>query len=474
MRRLKTWAGVLAVLGWCGWASAAHAEDPLEQAYQREISFLLAERDALQRRKAELQGERSRRVRESEARVDGLQGRLLALEERNGRLEGELEEREEALRAATEREELLAATLVQAHESLGLAEQEGPAEELLITAIGEARARASAERSWRREKGVFFLGDGRQTEGEILRWGSVAAWGTAENGSGSLIPLGEGRLGLRRELSGSATATTLIGGGRFDIAELYIFEGEDKAILEREEQTLEDTMEAGGAVGWVIMGLGALVLVLVVARSIGLLIASRKGTNTVSIGHLVDAGKLHEALAALKAEKGPSARVACVVIEGALQHGPGASEALQDLASAALLRELPALHRFGGPVMVIAAVAPLLGLLGTVTGMIATFDIITEFGTGDPKMLSGGISEALVTTEFGLIVAIPAVLLGNLTKGWAEGVQGELEGQALELLNRLRAIAGGPLGHEPSKMPTPHDSTDSANSGLAGAAEAWA
>jgi biopolymer transport protein ExbB len=124
--------------------------------------------------------------------------------------------------------------------------------------------------------------------------------------------------------------------------------------------------------------------------------------------------------------------------------------------------------------MVIAAVAPLLGLLGTVTGMIATFDIITEFGTGDPKMLSGGISEALVTTEFGLIVAIPAVLLGNLTKGWAEGVQGELEGQALELLNRLRAIAEGPLGHEPSKVHTPHDSTDSANSGLAGAAEAWA
>ena len=59
------------------------------------------------------------------------------------------------------------------------------------------------------------------------------------------------------------------------------------------------------------------------------------------------------------------------------------------------------------------ALCPLLGLLGTVTGMIATFDIITEFGTGDPKMLSGGISTALITTQLGLIVAIPAVLLGN-------------------------------------------------------------
>ena len=69
--------------------------------------------------------------------------------------------------------------------------------------------------------------------------------------------------------------------------------------------------------------------------------------------------------------------------------------------------------------------------------MIATFDIITEFGTGDPKMLSGGISEALITTQLGLIVAIPLVLLGNTLKGRAESVETQLERGALQAINRI-------------------------------------
>jgi biopolymer transport protein ExbB len=67
--------------------------------------------------------------------------------------------------------------------------------------------------------------------------------------------------------------------------------------------------------------------------------------------------------------------------------------------------------------------------------MIATFDIITEFGTGDPKLLAGGISVALVTTELGLIVAIPALLLGNLLSGWANSIKDSMEQQALHIVN---------------------------------------
>lgn len=102
------------------------------------------------------------------------------------------------------------------------------------------------------------------------------------------------------------------------------------------------------------------------------------------------------------------------------------------------LKEQPALDRFGALIFVVAAVAPLLGLLGTVTGMIATFEIITEFGTGDPKMLSGGISEALITTQLGLVVAIPAVVLGNILKGRATTVGDALEAGALSLINMLQ------------------------------------
>jgi biopolymer transport protein ExbB len=67
--------------------------------------------------------------------------------------------------------------------------------------------------------------------------------------------------------------------------------------------------------------------------------------------------------------------------------------------------------------------------------MISTFDIITEFGTGDPKLLSSGISEALLTTKFGLIVAIPLLLVGNLLSTWGRRIKNELEQTALHMIN---------------------------------------
>ena len=77
----------------------------------------------------------------------------------------------------------------------------------------------------------------------------------------------------------------------------------------------------------------------------------------------------------------------------------------------------------------------MIGFFGTVTGMIGTFDIITEFGTGDPKLLSTGISEALITTKFGLIVAIPLLLIGNMLSNWALRTKNGLERAALNVIN---------------------------------------
>ena len=108
------------------------------------------------------------------------------------------------------------------------------------------------------------------------------------------------------------------------------------------------------------------------------------------------------------------------------------------------LSEEGKIDKMGAMILVFAAVAPLLGLLGTVTGMISTFDIITEFGTGDPKLLSSGISEALVTTELGLIVAIPSLLLGNMLNGWADNIKGELESLILRLQKRGNGKLAGP------------------------------
>ena len=108
---------------------------------------------------------------------------------------------------------------------------------------------------------------------------------------------------------------------------------------------------------------------------------------------------------------------------------------MEDIVSEAVLHETPQIERFSAATTVCAAVAPLLGLLGTVTGMIATFSIITDHGTGDPKLLSGGISEALVTTELGLIVAIPTLLLGSLLSARGQVILQRMERAALEIMN---------------------------------------
>ena len=82
-----------------------------------------------------------------------------------------------------------------------------------------------------------------------------------------------------------------------------------------------------------------------------------------------------------------------------------------------------------------AAAAPLLGLLGTVTGMIRTFQLITIFGTGDAKSLSSGISEALVTTALGLCVAIPALILHGILSRMARQKIGDMEQTAVGFIN---------------------------------------
>ncbi len=95
----------------------------------------------------------------------------------------------------------------------------------------------------------------------------------------------------------------------------------------------------------------------------------------------------------------------------------GGSQQMETLELAideAILKETPKLERLQGGIKLLAAVAPLLGLLGTVTGMIETFQAITLFGTGDPKLMAGGISQALMTTVLGLVVAIPLLFLHSL------------------------------------------------------------
>ena len=98
------------------------------------------------------------------------------------------------------------------------------------------------------------------------------------------------------------------------------------------------------------------------------------------------------------------------------------AETLQLKLDEAILKEQPLINARIAFIKIISMVAPLLGLLGTVIGMIVTFQAITLFGTGDPKTMAGGISQALITTVLGLTVAIPTVLLHSIVDSRAKGI----------------------------------------------------
>ena len=111
-------------------------------------------------------------------------------------------------------------------------------------------------------------------------------------------------------------------------------------------------------------------------------------------------------------------------------------ETLELKMNEAVLKEIPEIENSLTLLKIIAAVAPLLGLLGTVTGMIITFQSITIFGAGDPKTMASGISSALITTVLGLIVAIPTLLAHTIVNGKAKGVIHVLEEQAAGIVAR--------------------------------------
>jgi len=148
----------------------------------------------------------------------------------------------------------------------------------------------------------------------------------------------------------------------------------------------------------------------------------------------VNGGDRDAALAALGAVRHPAGEV----LRRGIEMGDAAAEDVEEVLYEEYLRTLPSLER-GLPLIAIAsATAPLLGLLGTVTGMIHTFKLINIFGTGDAKSLSSGISEALVTTEFGLVVAIPALILHALLSRKIGGIKAATEMASLAYVNGLK------------------------------------
>jgi biopolymer transport protein ExbB len=183
--------------------------------------------------------------------------------------------------------------------------------------------------------------------------------------------------------------------------------------------SLEERVQQGGFVGYVILGVGAFGILLALFKIITLKFTSLRVSRQKR--------RLDEPRSG-----NPLGRVLVAIQQFNLSDTDAIDRKLDEL----VMKEVPKLETGIPLVKLLAAIAPLLGLLGTVVGMILTFQSITLFGTGDPKLMAGGISQALVTTVLGLVTAIPLLLLHSVASGTAGRIGQVLEEQAAGLIAR--------------------------------------
>lgn len=246
---------------------------------------------------------------------------------------------------------------------------------------------------------------------ELLRLGDFAAFTESEllergEGDGNLVVL--------------ARTPNAIGGLLADYyqgeSNVMAVDPTQGSVLEAlaQQPSLWERFQQGGYVGYVVVALGILGMIIGLGQYLYLVLVSLR------------VKRQRQSLDQLRANN-PLGRV-LLRFEGMDKHQT--PEALEARLDEAVLAELPKLERSQPMVKLLAAIAPLLGLLGTVTGMIVTFQAITVFGTGDPQLMAGGISQALVTTVLGLITAVPLLFVQTALAGRSRYLTHVIEGQA--------------------------------------------
>ncbi len=277
--------------------------------------------------------------------------------------------------------------------------------------------------------------------------------GIAERGMFAMIgPLvvftgSDGKAGLAEQLRGSTDATlvdvgqehhagiaAVIGSGAGDLP-LDSTMGNALKIKQVEE-TWWEHVNKGGVVIWPLLALGLSAALVALIKWFQLANLGRiQPSNLQAILDRVNDNDTESALVLAKRIKGPAGEL----LQTAIHNAGESKEMIEEILYEKMLHTKPRLERMLPFLSLTAATSPLLGLLGTVTGMINTFKLITVFGTGDPKRLSSGISEALVTTEYGLIIAVPCLLLFALLSRKAKGILASMEQTAVGFVNGLLA-----------------------------------
>jgi biopolymer transport protein ExbB len=200
------------------------------------------------------------------------------------------------------------------------------------------------------------------------------------------------------------------------------------------ERTLGDQFGDGGPVMWPLALIALVALLLMLERVVTLFVFNRR--DPLLLDEVLKRNARGEFAAAqelCKHRRGVVARTLAAVLRRR-EHG---QEAMEDTVQEQMLHELPRLQRFLSGIALLGGIAPLLGLLGTVTGIIDTFRVIHAFGNSDASMMAGGIAEALTTTATGLIIAVPIFVVHGLLKGRADRIVSDAERSAATLLNEV-------------------------------------
>ncbi len=245
---------------------------------------------------------------------------------------------------------------------------------------------------------------------------------------------GEGRA----QIVESAVDQALFEGKEANVL-LDVTQGKARALAEL-KQGPKDLLNHGGLWGWVILAVAIVSSVCALIKLLQLLkIQTPKSTWMSEILEKVRAGDVEQA----RELAGVPSHPASAVVHSALAYLESGADVVEEVVYEELITVEKTMQSWLSFIAISAAIAPLLGLLGTVSGMIRTFNVITVAGTGDAKPLAGGISEALVTTLFGLVVAIPALLLHSLLSRRSTGIVQMSEKFGLALVNGLRKKGGG-------------------------------
>lgn len=281
----------------------------------------------------------------------------------------------------------------------------------------------NAEGKILKRTGTFIGPDGKETTGEILRIGKFVTYYRMSDGKvGFLKPEANGKRLIA--VTGDIPRGMLSGiesyfAGNSEVVPVDLSGGGFFSHLTTSEN-FRDWIDKGGIIMYAILAVGVFAILLGLERIIVLGTKAKASDKVMNqIKEFAASRKWHEA----KAYCSSKSRIpTCQMLDSVIEHVGHKQEVLENALQEAILKQVPKLERFIPTLALLAVISPLLGLLGTVTGMITTFKIITEVGTGDPGMLAGGISEALLTTQFGLMVAIPVMVLHHFLKSQVDKI----------------------------------------------------